>query len=127
MIGRNDKPGRFFGAGGGKRLLESLPIGLPISPFFKVLCAELPMLVRVVKAREQALFLLVFRDVEKKLQDACAVVREHLFEIANLTEAVLRLLVCNRLVDPSDQHIFVMGAVKNADESVGRAGGLDTP
>ena len=62
-------PRRVMGAGGVQAGLISLHVVPPIFPLVNVREAELPVLVRLINTLEEALPLLVFREMEEDLYD----------------------------------------------------------
>src|SRR5205085_99483 len=73
VIGRHDEPGRMARAGSAEARFVSLHVLRPVLALFDVGERKLPVLVRIVDAREEALALLFLRQVQKKLDDARAV------------------------------------------------------
>ena len=127
VVGGDDVPGRPFGAGVVEGVLEGVHVVVPEGALFGVVDGELPVLLGRVDAREEALLLLLLRDVEEEFEDVDAVADEVVLEVVDLLEAVppdfllvLRLggelLVAEDFgVDADDQDLLVVGAVEDAD------------
>jgi len=98
--------------------------------------SELPVLVRCVDARSETLRLLVLGQVKEDLHDLGAVAVQVLLEVADRLESLRpdglvvdevigqSVTVQDLWVHASDQHVFVVGAVEDADPSAfGQAAG----
>jgi len=68
----DDVPGRVFLAGTAEGIFISIGISAPKLALFQIADVKLPELVRVVEARLEAFFLLVFVDMQEKLEDSRA-------------------------------------------------------
>ena len=89
VVGRHHVPRRFGAAGLADRFLVGRHVFRPQLALGDVAQRELPALVRLVDAVEEALALFLARDVEEELEDQRAVAREMLLEGADIVEAVL--------------------------------------
>ena len=69
IIGRNDVPMRLMRGGGVPALLISVHIILPVSALVNIRETQLPVLVRSINAREEALPLFILRKVRKSFND----------------------------------------------------------
>ena len=98
--------------------------------------AELPVLVRLIDARQESLSLLFVRQVEKELDDLRAVAMKVLLQIANgvipfdpdvffVTLFLGQSLAAQKFrVNTNHQHFLIIGTIKDADSAAfGKATG----
>ncbi len=85
VIGGNDIPGSMMVAGGIQALLISLHILVPVFPLVNIRQAELPILIRLINARQETLALFFVRQMEKDFDRARVVVMEVPLLINNRT------------------------------------------
>jgi hypothetical protein len=76
---------------------------------------ELPSLCWVPQASLEPRLLLLFRDVQVKLEDCYVILREVLLKGVNLAITRLYPLCRHQPVNARHQHIFVMRSVEDAD------------
>src|SRR5437868_6590079 len=129
IVGGDDVPGSAIGAGGADAFLVSLHVLVPMLAFLNICNAEFPIFFGPVQAFEKALSLFFFRDVEKELDDASAVIMEMAFESDNGTIALIPDIIFvqyfirqafafeNLRMHAQDQDFFVIGTVEDADAS----------
>ena len=110
-----------------KAILVGLHVVFPVFPLVNVGGAELPVLVRLIDAREESLSLLLVREMQKDLHDPRAVAMKVLLHVHDGAIPLLPdvLLVAQLLGKPlaaenlrmhsNDQHFLVIGTVEDAD------------
>src|SRR5262249_52949143 len=97
VVGGNDVPRSPRRARLADHLLVRRLVLVPILPLVRVGDRELPVLVRVVEALEEAPRLLLLRDVKEELPDERPVAREEVLEVVDVPEAVLPDLLRDQL------------------------------
>src|SRR6185437_12735041 len=123
----NDVPGRILGAGRAQAGLICLHVLIPEFPLFDVIRAEFPVFLRIIDARNEALALLFFRKMQKKLNDSCSVPEEMIFEthdraIPSLPDLVLVDQLIRQPFAAQDlgvnsyyEDFLVIGTIENAN------------
>ena len=131
-------PGRPFGAGIREHLLERPLIVVPVPSLTGITGGELPVLLGLIDASEEALTLLLSRQVQEQLDDMEALVDKVALPIVDLAVAALPdvalargrrqlLAVEDLIVDTDDEHFLVVGAVEDADLAASRKASCGTP
>src|SRR5579863_7522703 len=127
VIGGNDIPGRVVCTGCTEAVLIGLHVMLPEFPLLDICIAELPVLLRLVDARQKAFPLLLFREMEEELDDASAVNVKVFLKIHNRTIPivpdflVIVRSVWDALADQNfgmhagNQNFLVIGQVEDAN------------
>ena len=69
VIGGNDVPGRVRGAGVVDHVLVGGHVVVPAQPLVQVGLGKFPVLSRVIQSLQKSLLLLLFGDMQKKLQN----------------------------------------------------------
>src|SRR5262249_43885811 len=119
VVRGNYVPRRMLGARRAERLLERLEVVVPVGALGQVGGGELPVFGGVVEPLQEALLLLVLRDVEKELHDHRAVPDEVALERVDVLVAVVpespaalarrKLLPLQDLrVHAHDEHVLVV-------------------
>src|SRR6476660_3905463 len=126
-ISRHDVPRSAIGTGYRYHIFKCSHIFYPELPFFEVAGIPLPAFLRVLNSLLQPFLLFFLGDVQKKFQYGRAVFHQHLLEFSNLVEPAFYHSVWYPAMDASNQHIFVMRSVKNADKSFRRNLSMHTP
>ena len=88
VISRDDVPGSPLGARGTDRFFVSLHVVIPEGSFGDIGRRELPVLLRVLEPLDQPLALLLFGDVQEKLEDQGAVAAEVVLKRIDIRETV---------------------------------------
>ena len=65
--------------------------------------------------------------MQHELQNGCAVLYEGFFESVDLLVALIEGLLGCELADAANQHILVVRAIENADETAARTSDMGTP
>src|SRR5215208_6874771 len=114
-VGRYHMPWRPFGGTAGERDLIGRLVILPKLAVVEIGEVELPLLLRIFHPFRQALFLFLGRDVEHELQNRDAVLDEVLFELIDLIVALFDHARRYQILHLSDEHVFIMRPIENAD------------
>ncbi len=85
------------------------------------------MLVGVLEPLDESVALLLIRDVQADLDDLRARAGDLLLEAVDQVVAALDHVERSPVVDPHDQHVFVMRAVEDADEACFGQSSADPP
>src|ERR1035438_7630039 len=121
-----------MGAGRVQAILKSLDVILPVFPFVNVREAKLPILVRLIDARQESLSLFVLGKMEEELKDPGAVtvkmfLQVHDGAIALPPEVFFVLQSFRQSLTAEDlrmhanyQHFLVVGTIENTDLSTDR-------
>src|SRR5665213_2448836 len=136
VVAGDDVPGRVAGAGSAEAGLVGSHVLIPEAALDNVIGTELPVLLRVIEAGEQALALLFSGDMQEEFHDARAVAVKVLLQIDDRAIALLPYPVMGGQLrrtfggqklgmDAQDQHLLVVRPVEYADlAALGqRAGG----
>ena len=127
VVGGNDIPGGATGACRSEASLIGLHVVLPQFSLGNVRSTEFPVLFRFVDACQEALSLLLLREVKKEFDDAGSIAMEVFLQIHDRTIPVVPdlLVVMRRVRDrfaaenlgvhAEDQHLLVIGPIENAD------------
>src|SRR5687768_14078517 len=126
-IGGHNVPRRFFGARCRQDIFKCLHVISPAFTFLEVARVPFPLLFGVMDSLLQPFLLLVFRNMEEKLQDRSAVLCQHVLKFSDLIVSTLHHRLGHPPMDPSNEHIFVMGPVEDANEPPWRHLAMDTP
>jgi hypothetical protein len=127
VVSGDNEPWRTMRACRLKTILIGLHVMLPVFPLVNIGGAELPVLFRLVDAREKSLPLLLVRQMQKDLDDLRAITMKVLLQVRDgfipllpnvLPVAQLRgksLAAENLRMHSDDQHFLVIGTVEDAD------------
>ena len=127
VIGRNDLPGRVPRARRAQAFLVRFHVRLPVVTLAHVGLAELPVLVRLLDAGQEALPLFVLREVEEELEDPCAISMEMLLELHDgaisippdgpLVDQLGREVLASKdlRMHTDDEHLLVVRTVEDPD------------
>jgi len=136
VVRRHDVPGRVFLGGRVDAVLEGGLVGIPVFALGIVALGELPVLLRLVDAVEEALGLFLLGDVQEDLHDANVVVPQILLKAVDVLIAALHDLrevnavriglALPELLHLVDQDLLIMGAVEDGDVALGRHAAVDT-
>jgi len=123
VVGRHDIPRRMLGGGAANRIFVGLHVIVPEAALANVVGGKFPVFLRLIEAREKALFLLAVRYMQKELQDDDAVAREVALEPANVAMALLPNIFGDQIgreflgleqlpMDAHDERLLVVAAVE---------------
>ena len=110
-----------------QRILVSKCVIVPKFSFIEVGLGNLPATVGIVDTLLEALSLLLFADMQKKLDDPDAVVVEQFLEFVDLVVAARPNLFWNEVVNAHDENIFVNGAIEDSNVAVFGNGVVNAP
>src|SRR5436190_21886044 len=116
-IGGDDVPRSGVAVAAAEHVVVSVEIVVPEGGVIDVAGIELPVLRRVVEARELALTPFVERDVEQALDDRRALSRDLFFEAVDRVVAADPRRARDELAYADDKNVFVVGAAEDADEA----------
>src|SRR5438132_11330440 len=127
VVRRDHVPGRPTGRAPSDREAIGAHVVLPAGALLDVLRVELPAFVGVFQPADEALPLFLVRDVQAELDHGRAALDELLLEFVDLAVAPLDHRRGREVVNASDQHVLVVGAVEDADEAGVRQPSADPP
>lgn len=127
FVGGDDVPGGVGGGGFGEDVFVGGLVVVPEGALFPVADAEFPGFFDFLFAFEEALFLLVFGDVEEELEDEGAAGGKETFESVDVVVAGFPDGFGDEGVDADDEDVFVVGAVEEGGGSFCGSVRVDAP
>src|SRR5215469_12528949 len=128
VVGRHDEPRRILRGGRPDGLLVGVHIGGPVAALARIGHGELPVLLRLIEALEEALLLFPPRQVQEELEDDGSLPAQVFLEVINVAEPLgpdapgharsgQPLLIEDVRVHPHDQDLLVIGAIEDTDST----------
>jgi hypothetical protein len=127
VVGGHDEPRGVLGGASAEGGLVGVGVGAPQLALVPVARRQFPELLRRLLAGEQALFLLVLRDVQVELHHDHAGVVQQLLEGVDVGVALLPDRLGHVPVDPDHEHVLVVRPVEERHPAPLRRDGVDPP
>src|SRR5215831_13615348 len=89
VVSRHDEPGRVLRCSAANGFLVCTHVVVPELSFVHVRTRELPVLLRCVEPPQEALFLLLARQVQEELEDDDPLPREVMLEVGDIGESLV--------------------------------------
>ena len=102
-----------------QHLLEGVFVVVPVFSFLEVFVREFPVFFGDLQTFFKAIFLFLFGDVQKDLDDLCACFVQQGFKLIDLLVTRTPDGFGDNLMDTNGQYVFVMRTIEDADHACG--------
>ncbi len=127
VVGTDNKPRGMLGAAPGEGVFVSRRAVVPVGSLLVIGLADFPLLGGVVEPILEAFQLLLFGDVQVKLEDFGVVLDKSALESVDAIVTAGLYFLRDQMMNASDQDILVMGTVEDGRNTPGRRSTMNSP
>src|SRR6266446_478597 len=127
LVSRNDIPGRFIGTALGERLLIGLLILVPVFALSPISSSDFPCIRLILLLGQKASFLLIVAHMQIELQNNHVILSQQALKVVNGGIAATPNLLWQQVMHAHDQHVLIVGAIENANDTSTWSDPMHTP